>query len=251
MVYIHKISAQKKPYGPSLVLSSFDRNNMKLKGILALSVLALSLFACKSETPKNVSNVAPQDQNQAVTVVRKNIVFFGNSLTAAYQLSPEQGFTALLQLRIDSLELPYTCVNAGLSGETTADGVNRIEWVLQQPVDIFVLELGGNDALRGLPITESKKNLQLMLDKLKAKYPNCKIIIAGMLAPPNLGVAYTDAFRDMYPELAKKNGASLIPFLLDRVGGIPSLNLPDGIHPNPEGQKIVKENVWKVLKPML
>ena len=138
MVYIHKISAQKKPYGPSLVLSSFDRNNMKLKGILALSVLALSLFACQSEAPKNVSNVAPQDQNQAVTVVRKNIVFFGNSLTAAYQLSPEQGFTALLQLRIDSLELPYTCVNAGLSGETTADGVNRIEWVLQQPVDIFV-----------------------------------------------------------------------------------------------------------------
>jgi len=142
-------------------------------------------------------------------------------------------------------------VNAGLSGETTADGVNRIDWVLQQQVDIFVLELGGNDALRGLPVTESKKNLQAMLEKVKAKYPACKIVLAGMLAPPNLGAAYTNAFRDMYPALAMNSGAKLIPFLLENVGGIPSLNLPDGIHPNVEGQKIVAENVWKVLKPLL
>jgi acyl-CoA thioesterase-1 len=147
--------------------------------------------------------------------------------------------------------MPYTCVNAGLSGETTADGVNRVDWVLQQPVDIFVLELGGNDALRGLPITESKKNLQVMLDKVKAKYPASKLVVAGMMAPPNLGATYTNAFRDMYPDLAKKNNAILIPFLLDGVGGIPDLNLPDGIHPNVEGQKIVAENVWKVLKGIL
>ncbi|MFN0176361.1 MAG: arylesterase [Saprospiraceae bacterium] len=222
-----------------------------MKGIIALSLLVLGLFACQSETPKKAENAATKSPSQPVQVQKKNIVFFGNSLTAAYQLSPEQGFTEILQRRIDSLGLPYTCVNAGLSGETTADGVNRIDWVLQQPVDIFVLELGANDMLRGLPIAESKKNLQAMLDRVKVKNPACKIVVAGMLAPPNLGASYTNAFREMYPDLAKKNSAVLIPFLLENVGGIPSLNLPDGIHPNAEGQKIVAENVWKVLKPLL
>ena len=224
---------------------------MKMKGLVSITLLTLGLFACQSDKPKGSPSTTTQAPNQAPSTSKKNIVFFGNSLTAAYQLSPEQGFTALLQLKLDSLGMPYTCVNAGLSGETTADGVNRIDWVLQQQVDVFVLELGGNDALRGLPVTESKKNLQIMLEKVKAKYPDCKIVVAGMLAPPNLGAAYTNAFRDMYPELAKNSGAALIPFLLDHVGGIPSLNLPDGIHPNVEGQKIVAENVWKVLKPIL
>lgn len=182
---------------------------------------------------------------------RKTIVFFGNSLTAAYQLSPEQGFPALIQQKIDSLGLPYQCVNAGLSGETTADGKNRIDWVLQQPVDVFVLELGGNDALRGLPVEESVKNLQAIIDRVKAKYPDCKIVIAGMLAPPNLGPAYTKAFQEMYPALAKNNRAALIPFLLEHVGGEPHLNLQDGIHPNVDGHKIVAQTVWKALKPVL
>ena len=222
---------------------------MNLKGILLLT--SLGLFACQSEPAKNTVAPQAQTQEQPAPAAKKNIVFFGNSLTAAYQLSPEQGFTAILQRRIDSLGLSYNCVNAGLSGETTADGVNRIDWVLQQPVDIFVLELGGNDALRGLPVTESKKNLQAMLEKVKAKYTDSKLVVAGMLAPPNLGAAYTNAFRDMYPALARKNGAVLIPFLLDGVGGIPELNLPDGIHPNVEGQKVVAETVWKILKPLL
>lgn len=222
-----------------------------MKGIIALTILCVGLVACQSEPAKNTSGASTQPSTPVAPAAKKNIVFFGNSLTAAYQLSPEQGFTALLQLRIDSLGLLYTCVNAGLSGETTADGVNRIDWVLQQPVDVFVLELGGNDMLRGLPIAESKKNLQAMLDKVKAKYPDCKLVVAGMLAPPNLGATYTNAFREMYPNLAKNNGATLIPFLLENVGGIPALNLPDGIHPNVAGQKIVAENVWKVLKPLL
>ena len=222
-----------------------------MKGILTLTLMTLGLFACQSETPKTASDKPVQNPEQPVNTTKKNIVFFGNSLTAAYQLSPEQGFTAIIQEKIDSLGLPYICVNAGLSGETTADGVNRIDWVLQQPVEIFVLELGGNDMLRGLPIAESKKNLQAMVEKVKAKYPDCKIVLAGMLAPPNLGADYTNAFRDMYPTLAKNSGATIIPFLLENVGGIPSLNLPDGIHPNVEGQKIVAENVWKVLKPLL
>lgn len=222
-----------------------------MKGIIALTVLSLGLFACQSEPAKNTSGTVTQPSAPTAPTAKKNIVFFGNSLTAAYQLSPEQGFTALIQHKIDSLQLPYICVNAGLSGETTADGVNRIDWVLQQPVDIFVLELGANDMLRGLPIAESKKNLQAMLDKVKAKYPNCKLVVAGMLAPPNLGATYTNAFQEMYPNLAKNNRATLIPFLLENVGGIPALNLPDGIHPNVEGQKIVAETVWKILKPLL
>jgi len=206
-------------------------------------------FSCKNEAPsaQNYTQTAASETKSAEPS-RKNIVFFGNSLTAAYNLSPEQGFTALIQEKIDSLKLPYTCVNAGLSGETTADGKNRVDWVLQQPVHIFVLELGGNDALRGLPVEASQANLQAILDKVKAKYPDCKLVIAGMMAPPNLGAAYTKAFAQMYPHLAKTYNAALIPFLLEGVGGEASLNLEDGIHPNVEGQKVVAETVWKTLR---
>ncbi len=223
-----------------------------MKGVLFAAVLLIGLVGCQNEPAKtNSTTTVAQEAPKPAPSAKKAIVFFGNSLTAAYQLSPEQGFPALIQKKIDSLGMPYTCVNAGLSGETTADGVNRIDWVLQQPMDIFVLELGGNDALRGLPITESVKNLQAIVNKVKATRPDCKIVIAGMEAPPNLGGTYTRAFHDMYPALAKNNGALLIPFLLEDVGGIPSLNLEDGIHPNVEGQKIVAETVWEVLKKAL
>jgi len=225
-----------------------------MKGIIFASALILGLFSCTSEPGKTDAS-SPSEKGPATETIantaKKTIVFFGNSLTAAYNLSPEQGFPALIQEKIDSLGLPYICVNARLSGETTADGVHRIDWVLQQPMDIFVLELGGNDALRGLPITESVKNMQAIVDKVKAARPNCKIVIAGMLAPPNLGAAYTNAFKNLFSDLAKKNGALLIPFLLKDVGGIPDLNLSDGIHPNVVGQKIVAETVWGVLKPAL
>jgi acyl-CoA thioesterase-1 len=224
------------------------------KHLIPAAVLTTALLACGGNTPETAPTNDLQEQKTAVAVSpaspRKNIIFFGNSLTAAYQLSPEQGFTHLLQHKIDSLGLPYACVNAGLSGETTADGVNRIEWVLQQPVDIFVLELGGNDALRGLPLAESRKNLQTIVDKVKAKNPECRIVIAGMMAPPNLG-AYAKDFQRLFPALAKTNNAALIPFLLEGVGGEPHLNLPDGIHPNVEGHRIVAETVWKTLRPLL
>lgn len=223
-----------------------------MKYLLWITLLSLGLAACNSgQNDKNAAGNTNASQAKAPAPVRKTIVFFGNSLTAAYKLSPEQGFVALIQGRLDSLGMPYTCVNAGLSGETTADGKNRVDWVLQQPVDIFILELGGNDALRGLPVTESKQNLQNIIDRVKAKYPAAKILIAGMLAPPNLGPAYTNAFRDMYPALANTNHTALIPFLLDGVGGNPALNLEDGIHPNPTGQKIVMETVWKGLKKVI
>lgn len=215
-----------------------------LTGLLVLS-------ACQSD-PKQGAASAPATPTQATaSVARKHIVFFGNSLTAAYQLSPEQGYVAIIQRRIDSLQLPYRCVNAGISGETTADGKSRVGWVLRQPVDIFVLELGGNDALRGLPIAQSKANLQAIADSVRLRYPDCQLVVAGMLAPPNLGATYTNAFQTMYSELAQRNQAVLIPFLLENVGGIAALNLEDGIHPNVDGQKIVAENVWRVLEPLL
>jgi len=211
----------------------------------------LAFVACQSEpTNTGTSSTAPATATPAAAV-RKNIVFFGNSLTAAYQLSPEQGFVAIIQRRIDSLQLPYRCVNAGISGETTADGKSRIGWVLQQPMDIFVLELGANDALRGLPIAQSISNLQAITDSVRAHYPSCQIVIAGMLAPPNLGNTYTRGFKSMFSDLATRSQAALIPFLLEDVGGVASLNLADGIHPNPTGQKIVAENVWRVLYPLL
>lgn len=224
-----------------------------MKYLLFIVALLTATAACNNETGDSTSQApatGPVQAENKAPVVRKNILFFGNSLTAAYQLPPEKGFTALIQRKIDSLQLPYTCINAGLSGETTADGVSRIDWVLEQHVDVFVLELGGNDALRGLPLAETKKNLQTILDRVKAKYPDCKIVIAGMMAPPNLG-AYAADFRKIFPALAKTNRAALIPFLLEGVGGDPALNLPDGIHPNETGQKIVAETVWKTLQPVL
>jgi acyl-CoA thioesterase-1 len=183
----------------------------------------------------------------------KSILFFGNSLTYGYGLeSPTtEAFPALIQKRIDSLKLPYKVINGGNSGETTAGGLGRIDWALNNPVDIFVLELGANDGLRGVPVAETRKNLQSIIDKVKASYPDAKILLAGMQVPPNMGTAYASDFRNMFPELAKKNQVSLIPFILEGVGGEARLNLEDGIHPTAEGHRILAENVWSVLKNLL
>lgn len=182
---------------------------------------------------------------------RKTIIFFGDSLTAAYQLDPSDGFTALTQKRLDSLGYNYKVVNAGLSGETTAGGLQRVDWILEQPVDIFVLELGANDALRGLNLDKTYENLSGILDKVKAAHPDAKIVIAGMLSPPNMGADFTKKFANIFPRLAKEYDTALIPFLLENVGGNPELNLADGIHPNVEGHAIVAENVWAVLQEVV
>lgn len=182
---------------------------------------------------------------------QKTILFFGDSITAGLGVSPEQAFPALIQEKVDAGGLNYKIVNAGLSGETSAGGAARIDWVLRQKVDVFVLELGANDGLRGLEINQTIQNLQAIIDKVKAKYPDVKIVIAGMQMPPNMGQEYTRAFSKIFPDLAKKNNAALIPFVLEGVGGNPDLNQPDGIHPNIEGHQRVAENVWQVLKPLL
>lgn len=181
----------------------------------------------------------------------KVILFLGNSLSAGFGVDPSQAFPALIQKKIDEQKLAYKVINAGLSGETSAGGLRRIDWLLKQKVDILVLELGGNDGLRGISVEAMRSNLQGIIDRARAKYPDIKIVIAGMQAPPNLGAEYTSAFKSVFPELAKKNRAVLVPFLLEGVGGNPKLNLPDGIHPTPEGHRIIAETVWKALEPIL
>ena len=182
---------------------------------------------------------------------KKTIVFFGNSLTAGYGLSPSEAFPALIQKKIDSLGLSYEVINAGVSGETSAGGNTRIDWILKQPVDVFVLELGTNDGLRGIPLTETKENLQSIIDKVKAKNPAAKFVLAGMQIPPNMGKKYANEFRNIYTEVAATNSITLIPFLLEGVGGEPKLNQQDGIHPTAEGNKIVASNVWRYLEKIL
>jgi acyl-CoA thioesterase I len=181
----------------------------------------------------------------------KVILFFGDSLTAGYGLSPEEAFPALIEKQFNQEGKPCKVVNAGLSGETSAGGLSRIDWILRQPIDVFVLELGANDGLRGLPLDATRKNLQAIIDKVKAKYPKTKIVVVGMMVPPNMGNDYTKQFNAIFPALAKKNNATLMPFLLENVAGIEKLNLPDGIHPNIEGHKIVAKNVAKVISPLL
>ncbi len=181
----------------------------------------------------------------------KVILFYGDSLTAGYGLSPEEAFPALVEKNLNKTDKKVKVVNAGLSGETSAGGFSRIDWILRQPVDIFVLELGGNDGLRGLPVNQTRKNLQGIIDKVKAKYPNCKIVLAGMMVPPNMGKEYTEEFKSVYPELAKKNKATLISFILDGVGGIEKLNQPDGIHPNVEGHQIIASKITPVFEKLL
>lgn len=181
----------------------------------------------------------------------KVILFFGDSLTAGYGLSPDEAFPTVTGQQLTKNGKNVKIVNAGLSGETSAGGLSRIDWVLRQPIDVFVLELGANDGLRGLPVDQTKKNLQAIIDKVKAKNPAVKVVVVGMMVPPNMGSTYSSQFTAVFPELAKKNKASLMPFLLEGVAGNEKLNQADGIHPNIEGHKIVATNVTKVLMPLL
>lgn len=219
----------------------------------------LGMFSCGNSASKKTDEQTAKEvkakteiQTETSEVSNtKTILFFGNSLTAGYGLDTKESFPSLIQNRLDSLNLKYTVINAGLSGETTSGGKNRLGWVLKQKVDIFVLELGANDGLRGIPLDETRVNLQTIIDAVREKNAETKIILAGMQIPPNMGQEYTTEFRTIFPDLAEKNEIQLIPFLLDGVAGIPNLNLPDGIHPTAEGQKIVRENVWTILEELL
>ncbi len=223
--------------------------------ILVVFFLGVLFAACggnKKQEAATDGNGSAKPTDTAVDFHKKNILFFGNSLTAGYGLDDvSQAFPSVVQNKIDSLKLPYKVINAGNSGETSSGGNGRIDWLLKQPVDVFVLELGANDGLRGIPIKETVKNLQAIVDKVKAKYPACKLVMLGMQVPPNMGADYANGFKGVFPQLAAKNNMALVPFLLDGVGGNPALNQADGIHPTAEGAKIVADNVWKVLKTTL
>lgn len=223
---------------------------MKKVCTVSLILLAFFNFSCNNnkQTPAANDN---ENRDTAAKGKIRTILFFGNSLTAGYGIDPSHAFPALIQKKIDSLGLPYKVVNAGVSGETTSGGNSRIDWVLRQPVDVFVLELGANDGLRGIPVTETKGNLQSIIKKVWSLYPGAKIILAGMQLPPNMGQAYASDFRDIFPDLAKKNKIALVPFILEGVGGEEKLNQEDGIHPTEEGHKILAENIWRVMKGLL
>ena len=209
---------------------------------IAFVLLAVSCSAPESQvTPE--SKVKTQEE-VASSEKKKVILFFGNSITAGYGLEITDAFTTLIQARLDSMNAGYEVINAGVSGETTASGANRVKWVLEkQPVDIFVLELGANDGLRGVPVAETRKNLEYIIDKVREHNPDVKIILAGMMVPPSMGSDYSRQFGNTFPEVAKKKNITLIPFILENVAGIDTLNLQDGIHPNKTGEKIVAENV--------
>lgn len=181
----------------------------------------------------------------------KTVIFFGDSLTAGYGLDPDEAFPALIQKKIDAAGMPARVVNAGLSGETTAGGLRRLNWILRQKVDVFVIELGANDGLRGIAPDVTRNNLQAMIDQVRAKYPHVVIVLAGMQLPTNLGPDYTRKFAAIFPELATSNHLTLIPFLLAGVGGVESLNQGDGMHPTAQGDQIVADTVWKTLEPLL
>ena len=243
----------------------FPKNNQLNGNIVSritkifLKICYFSVFtaflACNSDAPKKVeqkNEIITSTSKPSTTQSKKRIVVFGDSLTAGYGLDDvNDAFPGVLQSMIDSLQLKYTVVNSGVSGETTAGGRNRIDWILSQRPDIFILELGGNDGLRGVSLKETRQNLQSIITSVQTKYPDCQIILAGMQIPPNLGQDYTTEFKNIFPELAKKNTIKLIPFLLEDVGGIQELNQPDGIHPTKEGHQIVAKNVWAILGPML
>jgi acyl-CoA thioesterase-1 len=197
-----------------------------------------------------LSAEAPPSTNAAAGP-RGRIVVLGDSITAGFGLDPMQAYPAVLQAKIEAAHLPYEVVNAGVSGDTTAGGLRRVEWALSQGAEVLIVALGGNDGLRGIAPGETASNLEGIIKKARAKRAEIKVIVAGMQMPANFGADYVASFAAVFPTVARETGATLVPFLLEGVGGSTSLNQADRIHPTPEGQKLVAENVWKVLEPLL
>jgi len=219
-------------------------------------ILVILLMGCGNEKKSEKAREENSDTEETTVISEnsksKTILCFGDSITAGYGLEDSnEAYPALLQKKIDSLDLNYTVINSGLSGETTAGGRSRLSWVMKQKVDIFLLELGGNDGLRGIPLTETKANLKAIIETIQNESPNTRIILAGMELPPNMGKVYTTEFRELFAEIASQYDVAFIPFILKDVGGIKALNQNDGIHPTAEGHKIVANTVWEVLRPMV
>jgi acyl-CoA thioesterase I len=217
-----------------------------------VTVALVLLSACRgNENSDSGSRTGDSTSFDSIAAAPSRLLFVGTSLTAGLGLEPEEAYPALIAQRIDSLGLPYRVDNAGYSGETSAGALRRIEWLVRQPVDVFVLETGANDGLRGLAVDSMRANIQAIIDRVRASSPNVRILLVGMEAPPNLGTRYTSEFRKVFPELAQRNGAVLLPFLLEGVAAVDSLNQGDGIHPNAAGSRRLAETVWSALLPLL
>jgi acyl-CoA thioesterase-1 len=237
-------------------LTSLQRYPNKILGFMLLFGLPFLLLSCK-DRPKDKEN----EKDEVVTTAKnerseeqhskKVIMFYGNSLTAGYRLEENESFPSIIEDRIDSLELDYVVINAGLSGDTSYDGLKRLDWVLNTKIDLFILELGANDMLRGLPLKNTRENLFEIVKMVKSRYPEAKIAICAMAGAPNMGTDYVTEFEKIYRDLAAKEEITYIPFFLEGVAGHPDLLLQDGKHPNAEGQKIVAENIWGTLKNLL
>jgi acyl-CoA thioesterase I len=216
-----------------------------------IAVLVMFATLGCGDAPAPAPAPAPAQTPPAAPAPAHNVLFLGTSLTAGYGVGAENAFPALIQQKLDSAQLPFRAVNAGLSGETSAGGLRRLEWSLQQPVEVLVLELGANDGLRGLSVQQLRANLDSIMARTRARYPDADIVIAGMEAPPNLGRQYTESFRKTYSDLADKYDAVLIPFLLEGVAANAALNQEDGIHPSVAGHARIAETVWQSLQPVL
>jgi acyl-CoA thioesterase I len=211
-----------------------------------LSAFCAAIVGCEQPKDEPAADTPPPADMQ-----RPSILFLGTSLTAGYGLDPEQAYPALIQKKIDSAGLDYRVINAGVSGETSAGALRRVDWLLQQPVSFLVVETGANDGLRGLSPDSLRSNIQAIFDRAGRVQPSAGLVLIGMQVPPNYGRAYSQQFRSLYPELAEANGAVLVPFLLEGVGGVNALNQPDGVHPTADGQRRMAETVWRVLEPVL
>ena len=228
-----------------------------VRPILALFLLAAA--ACgqpepaPAARPRAAADARPADPaigaDAAPAATLPRIVFLGDSLTAGYGLAKEQSVPSLIQARLNEEGYAYEVVNAGVSGDTSAGGLSRLDWSLAGDVDVLVIELGANDGLRGLPVGNLKRNLAQIITR--AKQRGIKVVLTGMEAPPNYGAAYTAEFRQTYQDLAREHDVAFVPFYLEGVAGIPSLNIADGIHPNAEGARIIERSLWRTIEPLL
>lgn len=229
------------------------RQCVQRKHISLLYGALLAVVACGGGAADtgSASGAVPDSARAPQRRAREIILVVGTSLTAGLGLEPEQAYPAILQEKLDSARLDYEVINAGVSGETSSALLRRIDWVLQQPFEWIIIETGANDGLRGIPVETMRANLQRIIDGVRSMRPRARIALVRMEAPPNMGGTYTRQFRDAFGEVARANGVALLPFLLEGVAGVRALNQGDGIHPNETGARLVAENIWKGLRPLL
>ena len=219
------------------------------RAIALVLALAAAAPACKRQAPLRETSVAGTPSLPSVQATRPRVVALGDSLTAGLGIHPDEAFPAVLQKRLDDAGMSYDVVNAGVSGDTSAGALRRLDWALDGDVRILIVALGGNDALRGLPVDDLRSNLSAIIERAQAR--KIQVLLAGMEAPPNYGPSYAQSFHGVFPDVARQHKVAFLPFLLQGVAGIARLNQPDGIHPTVEGAQIVADNVWAVLRPMV